>query len=299
MKKNVNNKDFSNELLPKTRKEQFFQIIKDNYRVLLKIGFFSLLLLIPFLFAFVFKQSYLLRILNDSSLDKEKARSLFITFEPIFNAIYIPCFMIFFTGFGGILKVLRRLLWNEPLFFKKDFWLGVKDNLKHNLLVGFLVPFLYFFSFFTIRLLGSDVFSYVAFLGFSFLIFVPILIITDFIGSIYMNKVRRSLSIGIRTYLRRGVFVILALLPIYALYLVSIIPLNSAYLALIYAVIFVFLLPILILLNYIVSFKIFDELFNIYYYPEVAYLGLYISEDLKNKIAIGTSKAKEENEKEE
>lgn len=295
MKKHSNNKDFTYESLPKTRKEQYFQIIKDNFLLLVKLGLFCLLFLTPFLVSFFLKETSIRNIGNDASLSIGQQKSMYISLEITFNSIYIVCLMIFFIGLGGIIKILRRVIWNEPVFFKEDFLLGLKDNLLQSILIGFLIGVLNFICVLFYYLLNAKYrfVSYI-FVGISLAIVVPILLLTDYVGSIYQNKFTVSFKISARLFLRRGFLFLIPLLIIYGMYFVSMIPLGSIYISLIYIVIFVFVLPLIILMSYIINFKILDDYINAYYYPDNAYLGLYISEERKEKIKKNVEKVQQE-----
>lgn len=296
MKKKNNNQDFTYESLPKTRREQFFQILRDNFPLLLKIGLFCLLFLLPFLVSFFLKESYQRSLGDDLSLTVEKQQSMMISFEIIFNAIYIPCLMVFFVGLGGVLKILRRLIWNEPIFFKEDFLLGLKDNFGQSILIGFLIGVLNLISVVMYYLLSSD-YRYISyiFVGISLAVIVPILIIALYLSSIYQNKFKASMKVSGRLFIRRGFLYILPLLLIYAMYFISLIPLGTIYVSLIYIVLFVFVLPLIILLSYIIDFKVVDDYINTYYYPDKAYLGLYISEEKRKEIDQKVLEAQQEN----
>lgn len=299
MKRKVSKTDFTNESLPKTRREQYFQIVKDNFPLLFKIGLICLLFLTPFIITFFLKESYLRGISNDSSLNIDEQKSLYLSFEMIFNAIYIACTMIFFIGFGGILKIVRRLIWNEPIFFKEDFFLGIKENIVQFLLIGFVIGALNFSYLFLYRMLDES-YRYISYIlaGLSLAIITPIFLLTGYISSIYSNKFKTSMNVSSRLFLRRGILFLLPILLIYALYFISIIPLGTVYLTLIYIFVFVFFVPFIILFSYILTFKILDDYINAYYYPDRAYLGLYISKEKQALIEQKVIQAKQEKDNE-
>ena len=73
-KKKVSVKDFDLNLLPKTRKEQFGDIIKHRYLDFLKAGFFLLLFCVPLIISIVIKDSALLRIDTTSETEAMNMR---------------------------------------------------------------------------------------------------------------------------------------------------------------------------------------------------------------------------------
>ena len=64
----------------------------------------------------------------------------------------------------------------------------------------------------------------------------------------------------------------------------SFISINLYFIVLIIALLIIFVFPLWLLLSYLNAFNNFDDLINIYYYPENAYLGLYLNEEMRNKV---------------
>jgi len=283
--KNIQKADFTEKNLPQSRTAQYGQLLKDNYLLFLKLGFILLTTLIPFIASLIVKGLYETFIrTNESFSDVQKAQMM-ISSNLIFNAIFAVCIIIFFIFLGGVLKIMRRLIWNEPLFMREDFFMGVKENIGHFSLIGFLIGLLNFISVASYYLLPRNL-KFIAFIiaGISLVLIIPILVTTSYISSIYTNKFSTSLVMGGRVFIRRGIFIFLVLLILYSFYFVSFIPINLYFLVLIIALLIIFVLPLWLLLSYLNAFKNFDDLINIYYYPENAYLGLYLNEEMRNKV---------------
>lgn len=289
MKKDNNHKkDYSKEDLPKTRTEQFWRLLKDNFFTIFKLGLLLLVAVFPLIVAVVMKNinlSYIDK--NETMSEIEKIHDI-ASINVIFAAIFVPCIMFFFLELSGILKILRRLIWDEPLFFKDDFFLGIKESAGQFLLFGFLIGIVNFFSILTYYTVEGwlKYLSYVMF-GVSFAIFIPIILVAAYISSIYKNKVSISLSVSLKLFFRRGIFTILVLVVLYSVYFLSFIPMSMiVYLAIIFALIII-LFPIWVLISYINCIKNLDDYVNVYYYPDKAYLGLYV-----NKENMDSSKGK-------
>lgn len=283
--KNIQKADFTEKNLPQSRTAQYGQLLKDNYLLFLKLGFILLATLIPFIASLIAKGLYETFIrTNESFSDVQKAQMM-ISSNLIFNAIFAVCIIIFFIFLGGVLKIMRRLIWNEPLFMREDFFMGIKENIGHFSLIGFLIGLLHFISIASYYLLPMNL-KFIAFIiaGISLVLIIPILVTASYISSIYTNKFSTSLVMGGRVFIRRGIFIFLILLILYSFYFVSFIPINLYFLVLIIALSIIFVLPLWLLLSYLNAFKIFDDLINIYYYPENAYLGLYLNEEMRNKV---------------
>ena len=277
MKKNSKPKaDFTEKDFPKTRREQFFQIVKDNYALLVKMGLVLLLFLIPFLVAIFVKFSLISSITANNGLSEEtKASNIYFT-HLIFNGIYVICFMLLFIPLGGVLKIYRRLIWNEPLFAVSDFFNGIKENIGSFLFVGFLVGLINFVNIFVYY--SFDVkYIYLTFIlaGISLAVMVPILFTACYLNTVYNSNIFKNIGVGARLFIRRGIFILLLLIPLYAFYFLSLIPTYIIVFILMLIVLFIFLLPLIFLASYINSFKNMDDYINQYQYPDKAYLGLY------------------------
>ena len=278
--KDIHKSDYSKADLPKTRTQQFGRILRDNLVFFIELGLILLVLMLPFIFAFVMRNISLTNALNDISLSEADKTSNYIILNIIFGAIYIPCIMFLFLGLAGVLKILRRLIWDEPLFFKEDFFQGIKESWGPFLLYGFLIgliSFLCILSFY----LSSGYLRYASYvlIGISFAIVIPIILLATYISSIYNSKVIASFSTAGNLFLRRGIFTILILLILYLTYFLNYLPIKIIYIAVIIFVLIIFLFPVWLLLSYINSIKIFDDYINIYQYPEKAYLGLFVNLD--------------------
>lgn len=277
-KKSTHKSDYSKANLPKSRTEQFGRILRDNFVLFIEIGLILLVLMIPFVFTYTMKDISLSNVMNDANLSETDKANNYVAINIIFGAIYIPCIMFLFLGLPGILKILRRLIWDEPLFFKEDFFQGIKESFGPFLLYGFLIGLISFLCILTYYL-TSGYLRYAAYIliGVSFAIVIPIILLASYISSIYNCKIGASFSTSGNLFLRRGIFVTLILLILYSVYFVSIIPIEIIYIVAIIFVLIIFLFPIWLLLSYINSIKFFDDYINIYQYPDKAYLGLFVN----------------------
>lgn len=277
--------DYSKANLPKTRTEQFGRILKDNFVIFIKLGLILMVLMLPFVFAFVMKNISISNLMKDVSISEVDRANNYKTISIIFGAIYVPCVMFLFSGLSGVLKILRRLIWDEPLFFIKDFFQGIKESCGAILLYGFLTGLVAFLSILTLHL-SEGYFIYVSYvlIGITFAIVVPIILIAAYISSIYNSKISVSFSTAGNLFLRRGIFTILILLILYSTYFVNLLPINLIYIIAIIFVLIIFLFPVWLLLSYINTFKMLDDYINIYQYPDKAYLGLFVNIDNMKKI---------------
>lgn len=267
-------------MLPRSRTEQFGRILRDNFVLFIKLGLILLFLMLPFVFALVMKNIGLSNIANDATLsDMDKLeKSAFLCI--IFGAIYIPCIMFLFVGLSGVLKIIRRLIWDEPLFFQHDLFLGIKESFGPFLLYGFLTGLMGFLNILVFQV-STGYLRYVSYglIGISFAIVVPIILVAAYVSSIYSCKLSTSFVVSMKLFARRGIFTILILLILYATYFLSFIQIPIVFFVAIIFVLIILLFPIWLLLSYINCFKNLDDYINVYHYPDKAYLGLFMNKN--------------------
>ena len=128
--------------LPSTRKELFFDIIKNHFPRLVGLGLLMLAFMTPLILSFLIGDilsNNLYQSLMNKTLTQEQYEYLFFVNRLILSGIQLICVVILSIGMGGIIKVYKRLLFLEPVFFKDDFKMGVKDSWKSMLFIYFVL----------------------------------------------------------------------------------------------------------------------------------------------------------------
>jgi len=148
--------DFSPLSLPHSRHEQFLDILKNRYDVMLKMAGLFLLFAIPFIsalfFEIVFVQNQqLLFNSNQITYEEYQQRAMFLHF--FFKFIQALLILLLTFPLSGNLRVYRLLILGEPLSFGYDWRKGVRSNEKLTF-IGLL--------FFSLAYLISSVLIYYA-----------------------------------------------------------------------------------------------------------------------------------------
>ena len=128
--------DFNDSFLPKTRKEQFKYIFKNNW---LKLFYLNLVIFLFFIPAIIY---YFVSNLNYSNListmtDTEVYSQLF-SLNLMRYLILSLLFMLGFIGLAGGLYVIRKMIFDDVVSLRKDFLKGIKNSAKQFSLLGFL-----------------------------------------------------------------------------------------------------------------------------------------------------------------
>jgi len=280
--------EFLEENLPQTRKEQFFDLLKNQYKIVFFIGLTLLLFFIPLitksvLVDFFYEKEVLLK--NSGVITEAQAQSSNFMIWLISSASNVLLYPILFLGLSGIMRVLKQFIFGEVVTFIYDFKLGVKDNYKHFLILGLFTGLLRFlFDFIVISFANVSAIkigAYVLFL----LFFLPPVIVCFVYSSIYKNKLFTSFKHSYLIYLRGSWKILLPIAIGIGSYIALDVYLNIPGLKqIIFALLILFVLPLLLLAGFMVIYSVFDLSINIYHYPEIVRKGLYVSETEKEQI---------------
>lgn len=132
--------DFTEQQLPSNRKALFWDCIRVNFSVIVRLSLFTSFFMIPYLFAVmigdsaVFNAYYAAESLPQSDVD-----ALLHSAQLITSGLKIVAVMLFFLLFSGIIQNVRQLLWQEPLFLWDDFKKGIKNNAITFISTAFLM----------------------------------------------------------------------------------------------------------------------------------------------------------------
>ena len=242
--------------LPRNRKELFFDVIKQRWRTLFFLGFIFSLSIAPFFIVLILRRFFSASNTTDYQF---YVSNYFFLFIASIALVFVGVFL------GGLLKNLKHLSYEEPIFLKDDFFLGIKESIFHLLLVVFLFSIVFFLN----VLLGSLIF-----------VFFPFLLVLINEISIYKNSFKDYLHNGVvilvKNYFRILFLSLINLLPLLLFLINNIVILSTALL-------FYFLLinPFVLLLDMVYFNYIFDISINKKYYPDIFEKGLYRDEEIR------------------
>ncbi len=133
-KEKIRKDDLTPKELPHTRWQVFWDLIKYQKFTLLTQSTFSFLFSLPLVADIVF-----FYILMNISVNQGQSASYQFSLLFYMMVIAIPCMMIAFIGFGGSFEISKKLIFQEGILFKVDFFKGMKNNIKNALLYGFIM----------------------------------------------------------------------------------------------------------------------------------------------------------------
>lgn len=287
--------DFLKEQLPNTRRKQFFDIIKNEWRTILLLGAILVLFFTPFIVSNIFESGFM----NGSAKAIKEAMEaegktseeiLFViknqmtSIHLLFTAINIICFMVFSLGLAGVTRVIKCLAFGEGVIFKSDFFAGIKKYWKPFLVVSFFAGLFYFLMTYVssiINPLSSDnkglgVVSGLT-IGFYFAILIPLFLFSLAQASLYNMPFFKNLGNSMRFVMNKYYLVIIFSVILYAIYLLTYIVYPIIMVISFIAVIILFI-PSFVLAFHLFALSLFDKYINKDYYPSIYRKGLYTKE---------------------
>lgn len=283
MKNKCATKDYNVLSLPKTRKEQFSDIIKHNYRLFLLLGLILLCFALPLLVSVVVKDISYLNIVQSGETDPEIIYSMKFTTTLIFGATEIVSFVIFSLGLAGILKIIKELIYSEPVFLKEDFKEGIKNNFVQIMVLSLVVGIFSLISNVFSLTMNNKVLKYLP-LAVNYGLIFPICFISMFLIAVYKNKFLVIIKTSIILYIKHFPMILLTYVLTIVLVSTKWIPLELFFIKYaLFIVLVVLYYPLVIFGSFLYQIYIFDDKINKDQFPDYYKKGLFIKGDKHEK----------------
>ncbi len=212
-------RDYTQAMLPHSRKEIFFDVLKLNWRNFVILGSIFFLFCLPLFLLSVTETLIVgqLRVQMEN-LQAEALTKAMIDFYGTKSAgafLKVPCLLLVFVALAGMSRVIRQYAWEENVFFRTDFTAGVRSNLGQMLLLGLLIGLVYainVYNYYT-ALMAQDSGMAIVFvpMGVALLVGLPVAAYSIVIVSIYKTSFKNVLHMGLLLYGQAPVATLLAL----------------------------------------------------------------------------------------
>ena len=269
------------QTLPTTRKEVFFDLLRNRKMFLFALSCYTFMFFIPLAVDLIY-----FNFLESMAISAEKYEYLFslIFYSMI---IMLPCMVIGFIGLAGAFYVAKHLVWQDGISLASDFFKGIKENWKHALINGAIFGLVLFGLVVggSFMLIYADVHAVVRGIGIGalivlFLVFGMVTVLNFTQGVYYEN------SFGVTL---KNSFSFLGLLnwKVLVIYLLSTgvvvtLGLFNFLTLVIGLLLFAVLNSVVIVLYTLISHSAFDKYINQEHYPHMVNKGLYkVSQDDK------------------
>lgn len=131
-------KDYEKSMLPQTRREVFFDVVKLQWSKLLRLSLILLIAALPLLLIAVYEDTYVLTVSEDPGIAQESIPAIIAPLHIYCALLSVPSLAIFFLGLSGVIRVVRQLAWEENVMVFQDFMIGLRQNWKQFLPTGLL-----------------------------------------------------------------------------------------------------------------------------------------------------------------
>lgn len=139
-------KDYQRSMLPQSRRDVFFDVVKLQWRKLLLLALILLISALPLLLIAVYEDTYILTAYEDTTINQESIPTLIAPLHIYCAVLSAPCLILFFLGLSGVIRVVRQLAWEEHAMVIPDFMIGFRQNWKQFLPAGLLFGLGYAFA---------------------------------------------------------------------------------------------------------------------------------------------------------
>ncbi len=276
--------DYTEDMLPKNRKQLFFDVLKLNWRSFFFYGVIFLATAMPLHLVVFIEDTYIAelskRILDLAAEDQLIAISDFRYVQMGFAAVKMICILIISMLISGFSRVIRQYAWNENVVFGTDFAIGFKENVKHHITLSFVGGLMYIFAFFgynSAMISSNMVISAIYALPMILLILLALPICGYFvvISSIYKDKFGKNLILSIYIYAKQPFKTWLVLIFCLILFSIQFIP--NFICSVLGRIIGSMAIPVILLAWYLFVLSQLDEMVNKKYYPDLVNRGLFKS----------------------
>lgn len=270
--------DYTEAMLPRTRKEVFSDVLKLHWFDLLKLGGVLTLAALPSVLLALMNDFYELRLAAQAELSADEILAAVTAFRNTSAWLEIPCGLLFSLIFSGALRLLRQYSYEEVPFFWRDIGRGIRQNCRQILLISLLFGLQQAIARY---LLSGGALSQsrlpgllgVSFAALTAVVFLPVWAYLSVAVAVYDNTFAQNFRLSFAVYAKSPVRTLLVLAAVCAPGLVSLIPNLICHLA--GRLAGALLCPLTALLWMLFTLDRLDRDINPVYFPEQVGRGLY------------------------
>lgn len=273
----IASRDYTEDMLPQSRKEVFADVWKLHWFELLMLGALLLLAYLPILINGITADAYEARLTAEYGGNAAELSYQVISFQITSAFLNIPFYGLFGLMLAGVLRVIRQYAWEEVVFFWRDLWTGIRQNWKQVLILALLAGLQNAIG---IYLIGNGQISQnqgmrtggTIFYGMFLLLFVPVFSYMLIQIAIYSNTFLQNLKLAFLLYAKNIGKTLLVLLGLCGVLLVSLLPPFLCHL--LGQVFGILCLPIMLLVWFLYVSAQLDRFVNPIHFPELIGRGM-------------------------
>lgn len=265
--------DFKISELPSNRVQLFFDILKNQWTSLLILAFFTSIVFLPL----ILSRYQNVSIVNNILLEQKENMEYHLLFAYLIHYAINIIFIIFVGIFlSGANRVFKKMSYNDGYFLGADFLKGIKENIKEYLIIYTLYGILCFMvESLSVYYLLQDSMLYYLFKIINYGFFLPLLLISSCLSTIYSDGIFKKIKIAFIIYFKSFFKIIFALIVMVCPLLVLMI--NNSVIQLFVPILYCLIYLPLSLLGFMVMINgVFDKYINKYNFPDLVNKGMYI-----------------------
>ena len=261
--------DITEADMPETRRQVFVECYTEQFSTILQLGFTAFIMTLPVLSAILWRDSSILRAATQDDTH-EQLIELYKAANFKFGAIIAVAISLSFGLFSGVIRVLRQLVWREPIFYKEDMRIGWTNDLGSFFLISFFAAA----TSYLLDQLSASILTYMMW-GFYVVVILPVMI-WMLLQTVYYRVgtlacIRNAVRYYLRTVPQTLLLLLCSALPFWIV--LTLIPYSFVkYLVLILLVYFYVIPMMMVWLLY--ACYIFDDMTNATQYPQIYRRGL-------------------------
>lgn len=273
-------KDFQKSMLPQNRRQVLADVVKLHWGKLLLLGLLVFAFSLPLHITALLQDLYAMQLPVENIADELPQVVLqWISSSNATALIEIPCFVFLAIGLAGLMRVIRQLAWEDNMYFRYDFLIGIKQNMAQMVLLALLVGAVRFICNYILNLsmliTAGGVYSYLGIIPsvvLSILCVPPAAYATVCIA-VYGNSFRQNIRIGFMLFARHPWKTLLAVVCGLVVFIPQCIP--TFYTIVFGRIISSILVPFIMLGWVLFSFNGLDEKINPKFHPELVGKGTF------------------------
>lgn len=271
--------DYTADDLPQTKKELFFDCYKNQFWLIFKCGLICLTILLPVLLTMIMSDGYVISAIEAlENKSVENIMAVMYSANMIYGALKAVFFTLFAVLYSGVVRIIRQLLWNEPIFFGDDYKNGIKNDALRFGVTAFIISAVNY----ALGLFNNSVVTYIIYGVFTAFI-IPIAV-WFLLQSIYYK-------IGVFACLKNAIIYYIKSFPVTVLLTACLFLPFWAVINFISIILVKYIVLILLLVFYAIPLtmiwiayasKIFDKFVNKEHYPSIYRKGMAAENDEEN-----------------
>lgn len=279
-RKDVSEIPYSMDMLPRNRKEMWFDVAKLHYTELILLGLIMFVFFLPLILNTMVTDIYTTQLSENEQWTTMRENLILV--KNTSAIINIPALVIASIGVSGLTRIIRQYAWGEVVSLSYDFVTGIKQNGKQTALLAFVSGVVYALCIYLYNLaeMNENVTLYYAssaFIAIAIFFLLPIGAYMLVCISVYGNTFAQNFIQSFFIYIKALWKTLLALLLCGGILFLNLIPSMVVHFTI--ACIFILGSSFILLGWFLFVYNRLDEFVNKEKHPEIVNKGLYSEEE--------------------